>query len=103
MISPLHNENLLSGVPRFCGTQSKDGGGVLCLARDKRKQAISTNVDTGARSERKIIGIFDKQKDAEALEQNFNAQEQETEGIVTKAFSSRYALHEFNKEVQHLG
>ena len=52
----------------------------------------TVGVKTGSLHSRNVIGIFDDIVEAKKLERKFNAQQHESEGIISKAFCLRYSM-----------
>ena len=75
---------------------------------DEKKSSVhivfvaTVDTKTGGMKSRNIIGIFDDVVEAKQLETKFNQQEKKVEGIVVKAFTTRYALPYVAPAVKHL-
>ena len=52
----------------------------------------TVEIRTGRLRSRNIIGVFDDIVEAKNLERKFNAQKQEAEDIIAKAFCVRYGM-----------
>ena len=65
---------------------------------DEKKDSVhivfvaTVDMKTGGMKSRNIIGIFDDVLEAKQLETKFNQQQKKVEGLVIKAFTTRYAL-----------
>ena len=54
--------------------------------------ASTANAETGGQVSRNIIGIFEHPEEAERIEKKFNEEKEKADGVITRAYSIRYAL-----------